>query len=369
MNLPAQSANSIISKLEYVPFYHDCESIWSNFKNIIWSIISTHVPLKQVPHCVKYRTRQYPRNIRNLISRKAAIWRKLRSVNSVELNIRYREIALECKQAILNFDIERENRILDANNLGAFYKFVNNKLGSRGGVAPLYGPSGSLLVSDQEKADLLGAYFESVFTVDDGVLPTFSHRLPSSNSRICDININPELIFKVIHRLRINSSAGPDGLPPIFFRNTERTIIYPLSIMYRSFIDLHNLPQEWKMSIITPIFKKGSPSDPSNYRPVSLTPTCCKILESLISADLIEFLNDHNLISKHQHGFLKKHSTVTNLLESVNDWTLFLSSSKSVTIAYIDFQRAFDSVSHPKLYISSKITELMATCCFGFLHF
>ena len=119
--------------------------------------------------------------------------------------------------------------------------------------------------------------------------------------------------------------------------------------MYRSFIDLHNLPQEWKMSLITPIFKKGSPSDPSNYRPISLTPTCCNILESLISADLSEFLNDHKLISKHQHGFLKKHSTVTNLLESVNDWTLSLSSSKSVAIAYIDFQRAFDSVSHPKL--------------------
>jgi hypothetical protein len=46
---------------------------------------------------------------------------------------------------------------------------------------------------------------------------------------------------------------------------------------------------------------------------------------------------------------LKKHSTVTNLLESVNDWTLALSNRKSVVIAYIDFQKAFDSVSHPKL--------------------
>ena len=163
-------------------------------------------------------------------------------------------------------------------------------------------------------------------------------------------NINPSSIFKVIHKLRINSSAGPDGLPQNYFRNTERTItIYPLSIMFRCFIDLHNLPQEWKMSIITPIFKKGSPSDPSNNRPISLTPRCWEILESLISADLIEFLNDHNLIGRHQHGFLKKHSTVTNLLESVNDWTRSLSSSKYVAIAYIDFQRAFDSVSYPKL--------------------
>ena len=126
-------------------------------------------------------------------------------------------------------------------------------------------------------------------------------------------------------------------------------IIHPLSIIYRSFIDLHTLPLEWKTAIIIPVFKKGSPSDPSNYRPIALTPTCCKILESLIAAELIKFLNDHNLICKHQHGFLKKHSTITNLLESVNDWTLSLSNKKSVAIAYIDFTRAFDSVSHPKL--------------------
>ena len=60
-------------------------------------------------------------------------------------------------------------------------------------------------------------------------------------------------------------------------------------------------------------------------------------------------MNEHHLINKHQHGFLKKHSTVTNLLESVNDWTLSLSRHNSVVIAYIDFQRAFDSVPHPKL--------------------
>ena len=47
--------------------------------------------------------------------------------------------------------------------------------------------------------------------------------------------------------------------------------------------------------------------------------------------------------------FFLNHSTVTNLLESVNDWTLALSNRKSVVIAYIDFSKAFDSVSHPEL--------------------
>ena len=66
---------------------------------------------------------------------------------------------------------------------------------------------------------------------------------------------------------------------------------------------------------------------------------------------MVCFLLQNKLISKHQHGFIKKHSTCTNLLESLNDWTLSLSNHESVVIGYIDFARAFDSISHPKLFI------------------
>ena len=121
--------------------------------------------------------------------------------------------------------------------------------------------------------------------------------------------------------------------------------------MFRTFIDLHSLPSEWRHANITPKFKKGLPSDPANYRPIALTCCCCKILESIIASTLINYLQEHNLINKQQHGFLKNHSTCTNLLESLNDWTLSISNHESVVIGYIYFARAFDSISHPKLFI------------------
>ena len=90
--------------------------------------------------------------------------------------------------------------------------------------------------------------------------------------------------------------------------------------------------------------------------PIQLPPyspnicTCCKILETIIADELTDFLMSHNLITKSQHGFLKRHSTSTNLIESLNSWTLFfLSNHKSVSVANVDFQRAFDSISHQKL--------------------
>ena len=114
---------------------------------------------------------------------------------------------------------------------------------------------------------------------------------------------------------------------------------------------MHALPAEWRHANITPIFKKGSPSDPANYRPIALTCCCCKVLESIVATELIQYLHDHQLINKHQHGFFKHRSTCTNLIESLNDWTLSISDHDAIVVGYVDFARAFDSVSHPKLMI------------------
>jgi len=57
------------------------------------------------------------------------------------------------------------------------------------------------------------------------------------------------------------------------------------------------VPDYWKASNVTPIFKKGSKSEIGNYRPVSLTSQICKLLEMIIRDSLVEHLDSNNLIS------------------------------------------------------------------------
>ena len=121
--------------------------------------------------------------------------------------------------------------------------------------------------------------------------------------------------------------------------------------MFNQLISVGAVPKEWKTAIIVPVFKKGPTSDVANYRPISLTSVPCKLMERIIAQHIYNYLVDCNLLSSAQHGFVKRRSTCTNLLESVNDWTLAVDSKKSVTIAYIDFTRAFDCVSHNKLLV------------------
>ena len=260
------------------------------------------------------------------------------------------EIVLALRKAIIDFDIMKEEKIIKANNLGAFYRYINNKLSHGNGITPLFDTNGNLITSEIEKANLLNDYFKSVFTIDNGLLPEFSTRFPPDSPKIFDdIKISPEIINRILLDLKSNSAAGPDNIPSIFYKKSAAAISYPLSIMFRSFIDLHGIPSDWRSAIITPKFKKGQPSLVSNYRPIALTCACCKILEKIIANDLIHFLQEHNLINKHQHGFLKHHSTATNLLDTLNDWSVSITNRRYTATAYIDFQRAFDSVSHNKL--------------------
>ena len=107
----------------------------------------------------------------------------------------------------------------------------------------------------------------------------------------------------------------------------------------------------WLHAIVIPVFKKGPTSLTSNYRPISLTCVCCRVMERIINVQLLNYLYLHGLISKFQHGFLHKHSRCTNLLESVYDWSVALNNKLTIDIIYVDFQKAFDSVSHSKLLI------------------
>jgi Reverse transcriptase (RNA-dependent DNA polymerase) len=102
------------------------------------------------------------------------------------------------------------------------------------------------------------------------------------------------------------------------------------------------------------VFKRGEAANVNNYRPISLTSVAGKIMERVISTDMLQYLRQDNIISKHRHGFLSGRSMSTILLETLNDWTLAIKNKQSIVIAYIDysnFSKAFDCVTCEKLLI------------------
>jgi len=110
------------------------------------------------------------------------------------------------------------------------------------------------------------------------------------------------------------------------------------------FMSTGQVPVAWKQATVTPVFIGGIESDPFNNRLISLTSVFSKLMKRVVVLDMLCYCKEQGLISKQQYGFLARRSTVTNMLSCMNDWTLMKRSS--VAVAYINFQKAFDSVCH-----------------------
>ena len=109
------------------------------------------------------------------------------------------------------------------------------------------------------------------------------------------------------------------------------------------------VPQAWRDSNISPIYKGGSKKAPSNYRPVSLTSILSRILEKIIFAQLRTFIETTDALPTNQHGFRKGKSCVTNLIEFFDKVTKILDSNQPIDLVYLDFSKAFDKVAHQYL--------------------
>ena len=237
-----------------------------------------------------------------------------------------------CKTSSASLDKERS--ILSSADLGRFYSHVNSRLSHKDDVAPLFNSRNELVISEIDKAEVLNDFFVSVGVVDNGVFPCLNSKSKHSVDKLSIVYADEGKVGRAIDRLKAKSSAGPDGLPPILFKQLKRSLTQPLCILFNLIMQCGYIPSSWKIANVTPVFKKGVSSDPGNYRPISITSVCCKLFESVIKQELILYISERSLISTDQHGFLNKHSTCTNLLEVVDDWSMNLDLKKDTLIAY-----------------------------------
>lgn len=95
--------------------------------------------------------------------------------------------------------------------------------------------------------------------------------------------------------------------------------------------------------------KKGSKSDPANYRPISLTCILCKTLEHIVSSSITKHFTRSNLFYELQHGFREKRSCQSQLLMLIDDILQSVNQRSQVDLILLDFSKAFDMVNHEKL--------------------
>ena len=106
------------------------------------------------------------------------------------------------------------------------------------------------------------------------------------------------------------------------------------------------VPVDWSLANMMPIYKKGWKEDPENYRPVSLTSVPGKVMEQIILRAITWHIQDNQVIRPSQNGFMKGRSCLTNLISFYDKVTCLLDEGKAANIVYLDFSKAFGTVSH-----------------------
>ena len=91
--------------------------------------------------------------------------------------------------------------------------------------------------------------------------------------------------------------------------------------------------------------KKLNKSSASNCRPVSITSIVRKCMERIIRNHIIEYMKEHCLFSQKQYGFITGRSTVLQLINVLNNWTLGLDNGTYTDVIYMDFQKGFYTVN------------------------
>ena len=128
------------------------------------------------------------------------------------------------------------------------------------------------------------------------------------NSMFCGPTDKFELL-KLVKNLNDRKSPGADNIGPKIIKKSAAVIVEPLVYLYNLSFSTGCVPDKLKITKIIPVFKKGDPSSPGNYRSVSLLSIFDKLLEKLMYSRLYSHLWFNNVLYKYQFGFRANHST------------------------------------------------------------
>src|SRR2546425_5342227 len=171
--------------------------------------------------------------------------------------------------------------------------------------------------------------------------------------------ITLEEVTRLLRSTNSRSSAGQDEIPGHLLNNYANSLSSSVCHIFNESIEQSSFPKEWKKSNITAIWKnKGSKTEPSNYRPISIIPILGRLLEKAVATQLSAYCSANQLIPVKQFGFRKKSSCEMALLSATDKWMKQIDADVVVGTLLIDLTKAFDSVPHQQL-----LSELSAINC------
>ena len=316
---------------------------WPSFLDVFTPIVDTHAPVRTV----KIRNPTAPPvtdATRDLMSRRRAVLRADGHGSDA-----YKEANRAVRSAIRSdcrADIAR--RIGEQGPHTVWRNVRNHVAGKRPsqGTVPLV------------SASVMNDYFVGVGpriareAQQQGDEPDIPCRLPRVGA--CSFTVSPvdfQMLNTVIISMSSTSACGLDGICVRMLKLCLPVISPVLLHIVNSCLTRCDIPDEWKHSLVNPIHKSGDPSNPANFRPISIIPVISKVIERVVQRQLYNYLTTNHLLSDTQHGFRTRHSTETALV-TISDRVLLANDQNQISLlCLLDLSKCFDVIDHSKLLL------------------
>lgn len=289
-------------------------------------------------------------SLKDMIKAKRGAFHRYKSNPIVQNEIYYKLIRQHLKKSIRKAKRQSEMKLAkecngDLKKFYSYYKFKNKQKT----VGP-FTIGENVIHDDTGIVNVLNEQFVSVFTRENAEdIPNVRKK---TNACVNDVDVSVGTIKSLLKELRENTACGPDEIYAKILKELAEFLALPLQILFKRSLYFSEIPSDWKCANVVPIFKGGGKTDPSNYRPVSLTSLVCKLFEKLVKSVIQTHLENENLLRNSQHGFRPGRSCLTNLLSFLDFTTSQYDQGKKLSIIYLDFCKAFDKVPHDRLILA-----------------
>ena len=170
-------------------------------------------------------------------------------------------------------------------------------------------------------------------------------------------------VLKLIESISVNKSSGIDNVSSRVLKDFMVLSNREFTSLFNSIIVTGIFPDKWKIASVTPIPKVPNATNPSDLRPISLLPVPGKLLEKIITTKIENYLEDKGFFSDRQNGFRKRKSTSNAMSIFLDEVISGLNASEICLAAYLDVQKAFDTINHNILLAKLESSGLGRNLC------
>jgi hypothetical protein len=328
------------------------------------SIITNDIHLAaniSIPKFKKGSRKTFPEPILNLIRKRRQARKELKKNRSDFNKKSYNDISNLVKLNIKSFKEKKWSRLLDG--LGEhpvstrlFWKEINKtKSSKQASSIPTLKVGQVEYKNDMDKISLFSTILSDTFS-ENLFSSEFDQNFPSiAKNEVDNLDLNNCKVeffstldmYKVLNKLKINSSPGPDGILNILLKKLPFGYIKRILLKLVNLTLIEGIPDSWKIANIIMIPKKTSKSkDPGDYRPISMTSCLGKLCERLMRKRLNKILEQKNILVKQQSGFRNEKRASDNLVFCTQKIGESINRGKRACGIFFDISKAFDKVWH-----------------------